>query len=103
MDKETVVYYSSRGTYLFSGNSVYRRRTGGEIPRADSVTFCLIDLDIDKDSEKIQFMTDKVLTNTFPVLASSPNPGRYEIWRKQRKVVVKEYMPLWKRDELKKG
>ena len=103
MDKETVVYYCSAGTYLFSGSSVYKRDTTGAIPRADSVTFCLIDLDEDKDPKEIKFMTSKMVTNTFPVMASSPNPGRYETWKKQRNAVVIKYMPLWKRDELKKG
>ena len=48
-------------------------------------------------------MTNKVLTNTFPVMASPPNPSRYKIWQKQRNKVLIEYMPLCNRDELKKG
>jgi hypothetical protein len=101
MDKETVVYYYDTKTYLFSGNSVYCR-VSGAIPSANPATFCLINLDFNKDPSVINFMTSNVV-NTFPVLASSPNPSRYEIWVKQRRVVLKEYMPLWKRDELREG
>ena len=101
IDNETVVYHSYTGTYLFSGNSVYRR-TSGAVPRADSATFCLIDLDHTTDPTEVSFMTHRVVTNTFPVMASS-NPLCYQIWQKQRETVFKEYMPLWDRDELKKG
>jgi hypothetical protein len=59
MVNETVVYRSSMGTYLFSGNSVYRRdpRAEGGIPRANPAMFCLIDLDFNKDPSVINFMT----------------------------------------------
>jgi hypothetical protein len=102
MVNETVVYYSGSGTYLFFGNSVYRR-TSGAIPPADPAIFCLIDMDTGKDTAKIDFMTDRVLANTFPVMATSPNPERYKTWQKQRKAVIIEYVPLWRRDELKRG
>ena len=103
MANETVVYYSTDGTYLFSGNSVYRR-TSGAIPPADSATLCLINLDHKTDPSEISFMTAEMY-KTFPVMASSPNPLRYEVWQKQRDApgVFTEYMPLWERDELKKG
>jgi hypothetical protein len=66
--------------------------------------FCLIDLDYNKDPTEISFMTGKELARTtFPVMASSPNPSRFQIWEKQREFVFTEYMPLWERDELKKG
>ena len=52
----------------------------------------------------IAFMTDQVAADrTFPVMASSPMPSRYKVWRKQRDDAPLELMPLWARDELKEG
>jgi hypothetical protein len=104
IENETVIHHSNAGTYLFFGNSVYTRTLDGVDPPAGSATFCLIDLDRNKDAESVSFMTDKELIGrTFPVMACPSMPTRYEGWRNQRSSVPKEYMPLWKRDELKKG
>jgi hypothetical protein len=100
------VYHSGDETLLFFENSVYSRTPGvaTEFPPAKPAMFCLIDPDVEQTEQAIGFMTDRTLRGkTFPVLASSPNPSRYKIWKKQRGIVRLEFMPLWERDELKKG
>jgi hypothetical protein len=60
-------------------------------------------LDFEKTEADVSFMTsNKLIEETFPVVASSPMPSRYE-WGKQRVDVPIVSMPLWERDELKKG
>jgi hypothetical protein len=101
---EAVVYHSGGDTFLFWGDSVYSRIRGVTTefpPPTKRRTWCLIDPDIEINERDISFMT---LNRTmFPVLASSPNPLRYKIFRKQRKSVPMKFMPLWTRNELKKG
>jgi len=104
-ENETVAYHSGSGTFLFFENAVYSRISGvgPNFPPVKTPTFCLINLDYDKISVNINFMTDTVLMDkTFPVMASSPMPSRYG-WRKQRIAVPIVLMPLCERDELKKG
>jgi hypothetical protein len=58
---------------------------------------------LEKTAADVGFMiSNKLIEQTFPVMASSPMPSRYE-WRKQRVDVPIVFMPLWERDELKKG
>jgi hypothetical protein len=106
-ENETVAYHDHSGTFLFLGNSVYSRISGvtAKFPPANPTTFCLIDSDGEKQPMDIGFMTDRVVVDrTFPIMASSPWPSRYySIWQNQRLVVPTEFMPLWGRDELKKG
>jgi hypothetical protein len=105
-ENKAVTYHSVAGTFFFFENSVYSRILGQAtvFPPCASATFCLIDLDRDKSPADTSFTTDGTLVDkTFPILAASPNPSRYDTWRKQRRVVPIEIMPLWKRYELKTG
>ena len=107
-ENETVAFHSRAATYLFFENSVYSRisATGLEkyFPPAKSATFCLIDVDQEEVPGGIGFMTDiGSVGETFPVMASSPMPSRYRTWKKQRGSVPLVFMPLWERNELKKG
>jgi len=101
---ETVVYHSGGVTLLFWGDSVYSRIWGVTTefpPPTKRQTWCLIDPDIETDERKISFMTRA--HTMFPVIASSPNPLRYKGFRKVRISVPMKIMPLWTRNELKKG
>jgi hypothetical protein len=102
-EKETVVYHFYNETYLFLGNSVYRRILGRvtHFPPTKHRTLCLIDPDGGRSEEDLRFMT--FTKATFAVMASSPNPKLYDHFMKQRAPVPMEFMPLWTRDELKKG
>jgi hypothetical protein len=104
-ENETVAYHDRSGTILFLGNFVYSRILGvtTKMSLANPATFCLIDSDGEKKPMDIGFMTDRtVVDRTFPIMASSPRPSRYSM-ANQRLVVPTESMPLWRRDELKKG
>ena len=105
-ENETVAFHSRAATYLFFENSVYSRipATGlnKHFPLVKSAIFCLIDVDQEKLPD-IDFMTDiGCVGETFPVMAS-PMPPRYCTWGKQRGSVPLVLMPLWERNELKKG
>lgn len=105
-ENKAVAYYSAAGTFLFFENSVYSRILGQVtgFPPSESAIFCLIDSDRHKVPADTTFMTDRTLVNkTFPIMATSPNPSRYDTWKKQRGLVPIEIMPLWKRYELKTG
>ena len=105
-ENKSVAYHTIDETFPFFENSVYSRILGmsTSFPPVKLPTFCLIDSDEGETAADIAFMTSKAFVHkTFPVMASSPQRSRYKTLRKQRYSVSRDLMPLWTKDELKKG
>jgi hypothetical protein len=96
-ENKAVAYHSGNETFLFVGNSVYSRILGAnaKFPSVKPATFCLIDSDQEKEPVDIKFMTDAKVGMTFPIMASSPQPSRYHIWKNRRVFKTNESLFPW--------
>ena len=102
--RQVVLICDEYKTHLFYCGQVYSRSAGSgleDLPECLQTQYfpiwALIDVDYQKQGPPFSRRS-----NIWPVQASSPNPVRWDAWRKQSQAYVLG-MPLWNKEELVKG
>ena len=102
--RQVVLLYTNAETYLFYRGQAYSRPTGPRLKHLPTRTierYCPIWMLIDMDDANRGPHIGKRL-NIWPIQASSPNPTRWRVWKKQYGAFLFG-MPLWSMDELIAG
>ena len=103
--RQVILLYNTTETYLFYRGQAYSRPTGFGLKyfptRAIKRYYCPIWALIDMDCTGRRPPINKSL-NIWPIQASSPNPARWKLWKKQYNATLFG-MPLWTMEELIAG